>query len=94
MKFETRGANDQGGILKAYISTDYTGDGNPENATWTELSANITDPPASSFAPTWTQSGEIDLSSYSGNVYIAFKYDGSDSLTTTFYLDNFMIYYQ
>lgn len=94
MKFETRGANDQGGTLKAYISTDYTGDGSPQTATWTELNANISDPPPSEFAPTWTESGEIDLSSYSGKVYIAFKYEGSDSLTTTFYLDNFMIYYQ
>jgi len=58
--------------LKLYYSADYTGLGDPNSSTWTELS--YTQPTATS---TWTESGNIDLSGVSGSaVYIAFKYRG------------------
>lgn len=55
--------------LTVLISTDYDGIGNPADATWKELNATF-----SSGSYTWTPSGNIDLSSYSSQGYIAFHY--------------------
>lgn len=55
--------------LKLKYSTDYTG-GDPTAASWTELS--FTKPATED---TWESSGDVDLSSISGdNVYVAFQY--------------------
>lgn len=76
--------------LKVLISTDYTGSGSPLAATWTELGSSPST--GASFSPgsltgafpsSYTPSGDIDISSYSGNVYIAFKYIGADPAGTT-----------
>jgi hypothetical protein len=42
----------------------------------------------------WVPSGEIDLSTYSGLAYIAFKYTGSDlnGNTTSYRVDNVMVW--
>ncbi len=76
-----------GDILKVLISTDYTGTGDPNAATWTELSA------------TWStgtfdvvNSGIIDLNAYlAANVHLAFKYTGSDASGRTWEIDNIII---
>lgn len=60
--------------MKPFISTNYTGSGDPSLATWTELSATL--PVAHS--QTWTSSGNIDLSTYLGQTfYIGFRYISS-----------------
>lgn len=68
--------------MKAYISTNYSGSGDPTSATWTELSATL--PIAHSQA--WTSSGNIDLSAYLGQTFfIGFKYvsSGTGSSSTS-----------
>jgi len=91
MQFSTRAGLLTGASLGVYISTDYTGDGNPQNASWTELTANIATSPSGSYGD-WTASGEVDLSSYSGDVYIAFKYNSDAGQSGVFYLDDFLIF--
>jgi len=60
--------------LKAYISSDYAGSGNPNEANWIELQAIF--PIAHS--QTWTSSGIINIEQYTGqHVYFAFKYVSS-----------------
>ncbi|CAD0001247.1 DUF5689 domain-containing protein [Flavobacterium chungangense] len=60
--------------LEVYISTNFDGS-NVTKATWIKLDAKV----ASLSTPTrqFMSSGGIDLSAYSGNVNIAFKYTGS-----------------
>lgn len=86
--------------LELLISTDW--DGTPANipsATWTTLPGTIVSD--STNFQEWVDSGLIDLSNYSGNAYIAFKYIGGDNSGTanpqtgtidgTFEIDNFKI---
>lgn len=90
LEFETRAANDRGGVLKVMVSMDYDGGDDPASATWTELSANICDAPVSGFGD-WTDSGFISLADFSGSIYVAFKYEGTDSMTTQYFLDSLLI---
>jgi hypothetical protein len=85
LTFGTIDGYDNGATLQVFISTNYNGSSNPETATWTQLPANISTGHTSSYASTFLPSGSIDLSSYSGNVYIAFVYQGSDPAHTTTY---------
>lgn len=66
-----------GGLTQPFdvlISTNYSGSGDPTLATWTNLTATL--PAADS--QTWTSSGDINLSAYSGQtIYIAFRYRSS-----------------
>jgi hypothetical protein len=91
LKFETRGGLLTGATLKAYISNDYDGQGNAENATWTELSANIGTGSVNSFGDL-TESGTIDLASYNGQAYIAFKYVTEAGQNGQFYVDEILIF--
>ncbi len=69
-----------------YISTDFDGS-NFETATWTELTGlNVAN--ASSPNHAWVETGDIDLSAYSGNAAIAFKYVGSKTETTSYRIDD------
>ena len=77
--------------LKVYISTDYDGS-NFASASWTELdAANVAN--SSSSENTWINSGDVDLTSFSGTGYIGFQYIGSgpNGLTSSFRLDNIVI---
>ena len=76
--------------LEVYASSDYSG-GNPNSdGTWTELSVTL-DTDTSSWV-TWTDSGNVDLSSYAGgNVYIAFKYVSTSSGSATYEIDNVLL---
>lgn len=60
--------------LEIYISTNFDGS-NVTKATWIKLNAKV--PSLSTPAREFISSGGIDLSSYSGNINIAFKYLGS-----------------
>ncbi|SEC29579.1 protein of unknown function [Tenacibaculum sp. MAR_2009_124] len=65
--------------LEVLISTDFNGEeGGVENATWAPLPFKVSYLENFSSWFTFTDSGEIDLSAYSGTAYIAFKYTGSD----------------
>ncbi len=77
-----------GNPLTILASTDFTGD-NFESATWTEISATL--PTSSSPENSWIESGDVDLSSFTGNVSIAFKYVGSDTESTSIRIDNVTI---
>jgi hypothetical protein len=84
LTFKTKDGFDNGATLKAYISADYTGAGNPALANWTELVASISSGHTNSYATKWTVAN-VPLS-YSTPVYIAFKYEGGSAKTTTFEL--------
>lgn len=83
--------------LTAFISTDFDGC-DITAATWTELTgaeiANSINSPdgVGGYANFFVNSGAIDLSSYSGEGVIAFRYLGDNSAnTTTYQIDNVQI---
>lgn len=80
--------NYNGDPLKVYISADYDGFSNPNSASWTELN-----PVLSTGNWDFVSSGQLDISSFAGysNVYVAFKYTGSNSDGSTWEIDNILI---
>ncbi len=91
LSFQTAKAYWTHDALKVYISTDFNGF-DVRSATWTELPARIATDSDPNHA--WIDSGDIDLSAYSGQVvYIAFRYKGSDDYhrTGTYRIDNVVI---
>jgi hypothetical protein len=77
--------------LQVLISTDYDGT-NVTAATWTPLQANI---PVKSDSWYAFKISTIDLSAYTGNVHIAFKFTGSGTdltLDGAYQVDDFFIY--
>jgi hypothetical protein len=76
LSFQSRGEF-SGPSLQLLISTNYSGSGNPANATWTDMQANF--PPANN---TWTLTDGGNLSAYKSfpAVYIAFRYTSSPQL--------------
>ena len=76
-----------GPALSVHISTDYN-EGDPtSDGNWTELSVTL-DTDTDSWS-SWTDSGNIDLSSVTGgNLYIAFKYISTTSGSATYEIDN------
>lgn len=79
-----------GPTLEVLVSTDYDGTSTPSTATWSTLNV-----PLDTDGANWglIGSGEVSLSSYHGNdnVYIAFKYTGSNSDGSTWEVDNILI---
>jgi hypothetical protein len=78
--------------LEIFMSTNYSGSGDPYAAgvTWTPLSATL-DTNTGSWN-SWTDSGSIDLSAANGgNVYVAFKFSCPSSGSATWELDNVLI---
>ncbi len=73
--------------FEVYISTDFDGS-NIESATWTKLDCTIAGEGNANYE--WISSGTIDLSGYSGQAYIGFKYtgDGNAGLTASYQIDN------
>ncbi len=71
-------------VFEAYVLT--TAD--PSTATKTKLNATMATAPASGYSD-WASSGSIDLSSYSGTIYIAFRYYATtDDNYATWCVDN------
>ncbi len=67
-------ANYSGPDLVVLISTDFSGtydSSSVVNANWTDITNLVA---LSSGSWTWTPSGDVDLSAYSGTAYVAFKY--------------------
>ena len=81
--------------LEVFVSTDFNGqESGISNATWEPLSGVvIAHPDVTSSWFTWIDSGVVDLSSYSGTLYIAFKYTGSDTSNqnSTIHIDNVIV---
>lgn len=79
--------NYSGPELEVLISTDYDGGGSPGSATWDALSGTF-----SGGSWEWINSGDIDISGYSGNtVYVAFKYTSTESESATWEVDDILI---
>lgn len=78
-----------GPSLRLFVSTNYSGTGNPNVAQWTELNGRF----AEAESDVWTTSDQIDLSAFkSANVTIAFVYTSSPSLNAARWtLDDFNI---
>jgi len=74
-----KGFNDSGRRgLQVKVSTDYDGESNPEDFSWTDVSGQVT---FSGGDFNFVESGEVDLSGseFQGDeVYIAFQYQNSD----------------
>jgi hypothetical protein len=69
--------------LKVLVSTNFSGTGNPWAAgvNWTDITSQAAlseGSTTSNYPSTYTGSGNIDLSSYTGTIYIAFRYEGAD----------------
>lgn len=72
--------------LTVYISNDFDGT-NIDKATWKKLTYKM--PTSSDANYDWVQSGNIDVSGYSGTIHIGFQHKGDKTTnTTTFRLDN------
>jgi len=79
-----------GPSLEVYASSDYSGGDPTSDGNWTQLSVTL-DTDSSSWS-SWTDSGNIDLSSYAGgNVHIAFKYVSTSSASATYEIDNVLL---
>ena len=91
LTFDTKDAYNNGDALEVFISNDFNGN-NVGSATWNKLDVQIAKGSNSGYASSFTSSGEIDISSYSGKVRIGFKYSGGDpSKTTTYQVDEIKV---
>ena len=78
--------NYTGPDLEVFFSNDYDGE-DPDEATWIPLACNL-----STGSWTWTESGTIDLSNFSGtNCYIGFKYTCTDDGAAGWEVDDIML---
>ncbi len=76
-----------GNVLEGYISTDYSGSGDPTGATWTQFTFDLSEGEWK-----WVSSGNIDLSAYADQkIYIGFKYTSTDSGSATWEIDNVVV---
>lgn len=81
--------NFSGDPLMLMVSTDYSGTGDPNSANWTDITSQVV---WSGGGFEWISSGDIDLSNYTqANVYIAYKYIGSNSDGSTWEIDDVQI---
>jgi hypothetical protein len=77
--------------LELFVSTDYDGS-NVAAATWQPVSANLPVPSDSWYA--FKDSGLVDLSTYTGTLYVGFKVTGSgndDTLDGAYMIDDFKV---
>lgn len=70
--------------FEVYVLTD----ADPAKATQTKLTANLAVAPASGYS-NWVESGKIDLTAYTGTIYIGFRYTATaDANYATWCVDN------
>lgn len=89
LSFKTKDGYNNGATLKAFVSTNYTGSGDPNTATWTDLAAAISTGTTTGYASVW-KVASVALN-FTVPVYIAFKYEGTTTQTTTYELANISI---
>ena len=79
--------NYTGDDMQLKVSSDYDGGGDPNSATWTDLSFEM-----SGGGWSWVQSGYVDLTSYIGpSVYVAFFYSCTADGSATWEVDEIYI---
>jgi Family of unknown function (DUF5689) len=91
--FETAQHHFDNATLEVYISNDF--DGNEADllkATWTKINAVLASKSDTPYQ--FISSGKIDVSSYTGQIYLAFKYTGSGSTKSDggFFVDNIKVF--
>ncbi|MFA6275355.1 MAG: lamin tail domain-containing protein [Pedobacter sp.] len=87
LSFWTRSAF-AGDKLQLKVSTNYTGTGNPNLATWTAIDGKFPE----TATDTWTKSDFIDLSAYkAAPVYVAFVYTSTTSSASRWTIDDFAV---
>ncbi len=75
-----------GNVLQVFFSNNYNGT-NPTTATWQPLTCEL-----SQGNYVWVESGDIDLSSFSGtNCYIGFKYTCEENQAAAWEVDDIML---
>lgn len=84
--FESNAGYSKDETLEVFIATDFNKD--LATANWQPLTVTLAPKNATGYNSGYTHSGDIDLSSYSGTVHIAFKYTGSTTNTGTWQIDN------
>lgn len=92
LTFKTSNSFADSSNLEVLISTDWDGnEANITSATWVNLPATVVDNNLG--YKLWQDSGDVDLSNYTGKAYIAFKYIGSGSSSNdgTYELDDIKI---
>lgn len=80
--------------LEVFVSTDFNGEESGiTTATWEPLTVVIAHPDVTSDWFSWVDSGSVDLSSYTGTLYVAFKYTGSDTSNqnSTIHVENVIV---
>ena len=95
VKFKSSNSSSDNSELELLISTDWDGiKATISTSTWETLNANIVSD--DEYYQNWVYSGLTDLSSYSGNAYIALKYIGGDAGNNdgTFEIDDFQVLVQ
>lgn len=92
LSFRTKNGYYRGNTLTVWVSNNFDGT-NVTSATWTELQVNIDESDnANSYGSVFVESGSIDLSTYSGKGYVAFKYVGNNTtLTSTYQVDDVLV---
>lgn len=82
--------SDPSNKIEVLVSSDFDGT-NVLGATWTTLTATVADNTTNGYV--YIPSGEIDLSTYSGNINIAFKVTGNGTtLTGLFQVDDVKVF--
>ena len=77
-----------GSFIQLWVSNNYSGSGNPNNATWTQIPVTL--PTANS--DVWFFSNQINLSAFkSSPLHIAFKYISSTTAAANWRLDDIMV---
>jgi hypothetical protein len=80
--------------LEVFVSTNFSGEvSGIATATWEPLTVVIAHPDVTSDWFSWVDSGSVDLSSYTGTLYVAFKYTGSDTSNqnSTIHVENVIV---
>ena len=91
LTFETAQHHYDDARLEVFISNNFDGtEAGIANATWVDAGATIAGDSDNWYS--FISSGNIDLSSYTGQIYVAFKFTGNDSNASGgFFVDNFMV---
>jgi len=91
--FKTKDGFNKGDVLDVLISENYNSV-DPSIATWNPINAKIASGTPSGYAPSFTESGDIDLSAYKNKtIHIAFKYHSQTDagITTTMQVDDILV---
>ncbi len=95
LSFKLADAFENGNPIKLSYSTDYDDSNSPSDFTWTEIGSSEIAPlinNSGSYDNKFESTGDIDISSITGNVVFAIVYEGSDSgITTNVQIDDFVV---